>query len=133
MITFPLIGAYLLSIVAFAVIDFVWIGVLMKQFYFSKLGHLFATDFNLYAAVAFYLIYTAGIFYFAVLPAASLSRAVMLGALLGAVAYATYDLTNMVTLKDWPLSVTVLDIVWGAVLSGAVSAIGYTLLSFFNK
>lgn len=129
----PLVGAYVTSLVAFAVIDFVWIGVLMKQFYFSKLGHLFATDFNLYAGVAFYLVYTAGIFYFAVVPAGSIWRAVMLGALLGALAYATYDLTNMTTLKDWPLSITLLDILWGAALSGMVSAVGYGVLGFFNK
>jgi uncharacterized membrane protein len=89
---------------------------------------------NWYAAVTFYCMYAAGIVYFAVLPYApqGLSKVVVTSALLGAFAYATYDLTNHATLKDWPLIVTVVDVMWGAFLSALAGAVGYVIYSYFS-
>ncbi len=120
---------YLLTIPVFFLIDMVWLGVVAKTFYQSKLGHLLGPV-NWSAALVFYLLFIVGIMIFAVAPAlnsGTLGKAVLLGALFGFFAYATYDLTNLATLKDWPLSVTLVDMVWGAVLSGSVAAASYSI------
>lgn len=118
---------YVLTIPVFFAIDLLWLGIVAKNFYQSQLAHLLGPV-NWQAAIIFYLIYIVGIIYFAVSPAlaqSSLSKAVILGALFGFFTYATYDLTNLATLKDWPLSVVLVDIIWGAVLSGSVAAASY--------
>ena len=120
---------YLLTIPVFFLIDMLWLGVLAKGFYQDKLGG-FIGPVNWTAAIIFYLIFIVGILIFAVAPALesqSLAKAVVLGALFGFFTYATYDLTNLATLKDWPVIVVVVDIIWGAVLSGSVAAISYLI------
>jgi len=107
----------------------VWLGVVAKGFYQDKLGHLLGTV-NWTAAITFYLIYIVGILIFAVAPALdsqSFMKALVFGALFGFFTYATYDFTNLATLKDWPLSVVVVDVMWGAVLSGSVAVISYLI------
>jgi uncharacterized membrane protein len=102
---------------------------LAKGFYQDKLGG-FLGPVNWTAAIIFYLIFIVGILIFAVAPALesqSLAKAVVLGALFGFFTYATYDLTNLATLKDWPIIVVVVDIIWGAVLSGSVAAVSYLI------
>jgi uncharacterized membrane protein len=121
---------YALTVPVFFAIDMVWLGLIAKPFYAKHLGHLMAAKVRWTPALLFYLLYIAGILFFAVLPAldkGSLGRAVLSGALLGLLAYATYDLTNLATLRDWPLLVTIIDLVWGMVLTGCVSAAGYLL------
>ncbi|HEU18163.1 MAG TPA: DUF2177 family protein [Deltaproteobacteria bacterium] len=123
-----LIYLYLLTLPVFFGIDMLWIGVLAKDFYRNSLGHLFRQDINWAAALFFYLLYIAGILIFATLPALekqSLCRAVVMGGLFGFFAYATYDLTNFATLKDWPIKVVIVDITWGMVLTASVAAAGY--------
>lgn len=118
---------YLLTVPVFFAIDMLWIGVVAKDLYQKQLAG-FLGPVNWPAAVIFYLIFIVGILVFAVLPALeakSAMKAVMLGALFGFMAYATYDLTNLATLKDWPLSVTLIDMAWGAVLSGSVATASY--------
>src|SRR5690606_39274446 len=108
--------------------DMVWLGVIAKNFYQDKLGHLLAPSPNWTAAILFYLVYIAGIIYFAILPSldeGSLLKAAVSGALLGGLAYATYDMTNLATLKDWPIKIVIVDIIWGMVLTGSVATIGY--------
>jgi uncharacterized membrane protein len=120
---------YLLTIPVFFLIDMIWLGVLAKGFYQDKLGG-FLGPVNWTAAIIFYLIFIVGILIFAVAPALesqSLAKAVVLGALFGFFTYATYDLTNLATLKDWPIIVVVVDIIWGAVLSGSVAAVSYLI------
>jgi uncharacterized membrane protein len=120
---------YLITIPVFAVIDLLWLGVIAKGFYQTNLGHLLGPV-NWYAAVAFYLIFLAGLTYFAILPAlesGSFATALMLGALYGFFTYATYDLTNMATLRDWPLVVTIVDIAWGTILGGLVASVTHTI------
>lgn len=118
---------YLLTVPVFFAIDMVWLGFVAKDIYQKQLGGLLGPV-NWPAAIIFYLLFIVGILVFAVLPALeakSAMKAVMLGALFGFLAYATYDLTNLATLKNWPLSVTLIDMAWGAVLSGSVATASY--------
>lgn len=119
---------YALTLVAFLVIDGVWLGVVARSLYSKYLGYLLAPKTVWAAAVLFYLLYVVGVLVFAVVPglqAGSLGKAALLGALFGLIAYATYDLTNLATVKGWPVLVTVIDLAWGTVLTAAVSAIGF--------
>ncbi len=121
--------AILLAVVA---LDLLWLGVVMKEFYRTHLGHLMGEGVVWGAAAVFYTLFAAGLLYFAVMPAAeanSLLRAFLLGAAVGILAYGTYDLTNHATLRNWPFVVTVIDIAWGAVLSGIAASVGYLALT----
>lgn len=123
-----LVYLYLLTLPVFFGIDMLWIGVLAKDFYRKNLGHLLRPDINWAAALIFYLLYIAGILIFATLPALekqSLRQAVVLGALFGFFAYATYDLSNLATLKDWPINVVFADILWGMFLTASVAAASF--------
>lgn len=117
------------------IIDGVWLYIMSRKLYMPHLGHLMAENPNFIAAAVFYIIYIIGLNFFVIQPL-MLNRSPLLsffihGALLGAVAYATYDLTNHATLKNWPLLITVVDIVWGALLTGLVSILtGYFLKKF---
>ncbi len=121
---------YLLTIPVFFVIDIVWLGVVAKKFYQNYLGHLLAEQVNWLAAIIFYLMYIAGIIYFAVSPALDknvASDALIKGALFGFITYATYDFTNWATLKDWPITVVFVDVLWGTVLGGLVAISSFYL------
>lgn len=120
---------YLITVPVFLAIDMLWLGVVAKSFYQEKLVS-FLGPVNWVAAIIFYLIFIVGILIFAVMPALesqSILKALILGALFGFFAYATYDLTNLATLNGWPLSVTLVDMVWGAVLSGSVATISFLI------
>jgi uncharacterized membrane protein len=111
-------------------IDLVWIGVIMKDFYRSQIGHLMSDGVQWAPAVIFYVLFITGLVYFAILPgiaSGSMLRTFLLGAFLGLIAYGTYDLTNHATLKDWPIVMTMADMVWGAFLSGSLAAFGFFL------
>ncbi len=121
---------YATTVPIFFLIDLFWLGILARNFYRDRLGHLMRPTVNWTAAAIFYLLFIAGIVIFAVKPAleAQSSRSALLhGAFFGLVAYATYDLTNLATIRDWPLVVTVVDLIWGTVLCSTVSWIGYAL------
>jgi len=123
-----LIKIYLLTAVLFFAIDILWLGVIAKGFYNKHLGRLFRKRVNWAAATIFYMLYILGIMIFAVLPgieSASLGHTALLGVLYGLFTYATYDLTNLATLKDWPKAIVVVDILWGMALCGLVSAGGF--------
>lgn len=120
--------AYVATLIAFCVGDFAWLGWIAKGFYAKGLGGLLLARPNIAAAIAFYLIYAAGVQVFCVYPAlaaGSWSRASLAGALFGFFAYATYDLTNLATLKGWPLSVALVDLVWGTVLTAVAATAGF--------
>jgi uncharacterized membrane protein len=122
------IGTYAITLLIFFAIDLVWLGVVAKNFYRQHIGHLMSPDVNWSAAVLFYAVYIAGIVFFAIKPAieaGSASRALAYGAAFGFVAYATYDLTNQATMKDWPVLVTVIDLAWGTVLTATVAYLSY--------
>ncbi len=123
---------YLITVPVFFLIDLVWLGVVAKDFYQRHLGYLMRPQVNWTAAILFYLVFIVGIVLFAVKPALeaqSASRALVYGALFGFFTYATYDLTNLATVKDWPAIVTVVDLVWGTVLCGTVAWGSYFISS----
>lgn len=126
------IKLYVIAFFVFFVIDMIWLGLIAKNFYRSQIGSLMKTDVNWIAASIFYLIFIFGLVVFVISPAvekASLVHALMYGSLFGFVSYATYDLTNLAVAKDWPLLVTIVDLVWGAVLAASVSLVTYTIAS----
>jgi len=121
---------YLLTIPVFFLIDMVWLGWIAKDFYQNNIGHLMAEKPVWSAAIIFYLIYIVGIIFFAVRPALeneSWQEALLLGVLFGFFTYATYDLTNMATLKNWSVKVVLGDIVWGMFLCGTVASASYQI------
>lgn len=128
-----LIGAYGASLITIITLDLLWLGVIAVSFYQTKLAHLLAPSPNWVAAAAFYLLFAAGVLYFAVLPSeGEWGRVLLKGALLGILAYGTYDLTNHATLRDWPLMVTIDDMLWGAFITGAAASAGYCALKFLQ-
>ena len=127
-----MIKQFLVALGSFLLIDGIWLTVVAKNFYAKNLGYLMSKTPNLAAAGIFYLIYIITLVVLVISPAlqkGSLLTAVLTGALFGLCAYATYDLTNLATIKDWPLLVTVVDLIWGAFVSGAVSGISYFIIS----
>lgn len=126
---------YLLTIPVFFAIDLLWLGVIAKDLYQKQLAHLLSPTVNWPAACAFYLIYISGILLFAVRPALvgqSLAKAALWGALFGFFTYATYDLTNLATLKNWPLKIVAIDIVWGTLLCTLVASASYLIGRWLN-
>lgn len=122
-------AAYGGAALVLSVLDVLWLWLVVGRLYRAELGSLMRTDLAMVPAVAFYLIYIVGIVVFAVMPAIAtdnLLRAAALGALLGFIAYCTYDLTNLATLNGWPVKVALLDIAWGTFIT-ALAAVGGTL------
>lgn len=122
------IKLFAIALPVFFAIDMIWLGLVAKDFYRAQIGTLMKTDVNWTAAIIFYLIFIAGLVVFVISPAVekgSWTHALLFGALFGFVCYATYDLTNLAVAKDWPLLVTIVDLVWGAVLAATVSTITY--------
>jgi len=121
---------FLIALPVFFAIDMVWLAVVAKNFYREQIGFLMKPDINWLAAIIFYLLFITGLIIFVITPAMvkqSWVHALLYGALFGLVTYATYDLTNLATVKDWPLLVTVVDLVWGSVLAASVSVITYLI------
>ena len=122
------IKLYLIALPVFLTIDMVWLTLIAKNFYTKQIGYLMAKNPNLLAALIFYLIFIAGLIVFVITPALDKKmwiQALLAGAFFGLVTYATYDLTNLATIKDWPIVITIVDLIWGMVLSAAVSVITY--------
>jgi uncharacterized membrane protein len=119
--------AYVAAGLTFLVLDLVWLGYVAYGFYRNELGPLLAEPFNIPAAAAFYFVFLVGLTYFAIIPALAeggVWRALMLGAMFGFFCYATYDLTNLATIKGFPIRVALIDMAWGAALSGLSAAAG---------
>ncbi len=130
-----IIISYILTTVVFLVIDLLWLGVIAKDLYRKYLGSFLAENVNWIAAIIFYLLYIVGISIFAIYPSVSkdsVLQAIFLGALFGFFAYATYDLTNLATLKDWPITIVFIDIIWGAILTASVSVSGFYIVKFLR-
>jgi len=127
---------YLFTVPVFFVIDMMWLGLIAKGFYRKKLDYILSPSINWTAAIIFYLIFIFGIIFFAVLPGRakdSVSTSILYGALFGFFTYATYDLTNLATLKDWPLSVVFFDIIWGIVLCSIVASISFFIAKWIGN
>jgi uncharacterized membrane protein len=123
-----LLVAYVAALIAFCICDFAWLGFIAKDFYQVQIGPLLLEKPNWTAAAFFYPLYAAGIVLFCIEPAlaqGSWLRALMFGMLLGLLGYGTYDLSNLATLKGWSVSLVVVDIIWGMVVSGFAASAGY--------
>jgi uncharacterized membrane protein len=121
---------YFATLFVFFAVDMVWLGVISRTFYKKHLGFLMAPDVNWYAALVFYFLFILGILVFVVLPGLkenALPVTLLKAALFGLITYATYDLTNLATVKDWPIIITIVDLVWGMVLTTIVSLAGFFL------
>lgn len=118
---------YLLTVPVFFAVDMVWLGLVANKLYQKQIGSMLKETPNWPAAIIFYLIYIVGIVIFAVLPSLDKSplRAALMGGLFGFIAYATYDLTNLATMKNWPLTITIVDLVWGSALTATVALASY--------
>ena len=124
--------AYGASVVVFLGLDFVWLSFASGNFYRPQLGDLLLPKPNLSVAAVFYLIYVVGVVVFAVMPAfgaRSWPVALGLGALLGIVAYGTYDFTNLSTIKGWTTAVSLVDLAWGTILTATAACAGYAALA----
>ena len=127
-LTYAYISAYFAAALIFCLLDFIWLGIVMKDFYAKQMGTLLLANPRWGVAVAFYVLYLAGVVFFAVAPAlqlGELSRAALYGALLGLVAYGTYNLTNLATIKAWSAMLAMVDMVWGAIVTSAAASAGY--------
>lgn len=121
---------FLTAFAVFLGIDMLWLTVIAQKFYKSQIGHLMADKARIIPAAIFYLLFVGAMVYFVIVPALehqNLTRLILSAAIFGLVTYATYDLTNMATLRDWPLLVTVVDLAWGTFISLAVSLITYLI------
>ena len=121
---------YFATLIVFFAIDIIWLGLAARGFYQKHLGFLMAPSPNWFAAIVFYLLFIVGILVFVVVPGLkdnSLQTTLLRAALFGLITYATYDLTNLATLKDWPILVTVVDMIWGTLLSVAVSLASFMI------
>jgi len=120
--------AYVTILVPFAVVDAIWLSVMGSRLYKPTLGDILLPTLNAPPAVVFYLLYPIGILVFATWPAlkaGSVSPALLYGALFGAMAYATYDLTNFATVRNWTLLISVVDIAWGAIVTAIAAVASY--------
>ena len=119
-----------------SVLDFVWLGLVSPAFYQSQLGPMLLPQPNLIPALAFYVLYVAGLMVFCVTPALALAswrKAALLGAMFGLVAYGMYDLSNLATLKGWTVNVAIVDMLWGSALSASASCCGYFCGGWFKR
>jgi len=126
------IKAWAAAALAILILDGLWLGLIARNFYRDQLGDLMATQISFPVAAAFYVFYSAAIVLLASAPAIRLDggvwQAAMLGAVLGIAAYGAYDFTNLATLKNWPVGLTIVDLIWGTILTATVSAVGYFTL-----
>ena len=124
------IVGYLVALATFVAADMIWLGLMTPRFYRPTLGDILMTGVNLPPALVFYLVYPVGLVIFAVNPAlksGTIGPALLYGALFGFFTYATYDLSNYATLRNWSLPLTVVDIAWGSVLAALAAAVSFGL------
>jgi len=130
------LAGYLAVALVIVALDMLWLGLIAKTMYQQAIGHLLAEQPRLLAAVLFYLLYAVGLLVFAVLPQAedpAWARTLIMGALFGFFAYATYDLSNLATLRNWPIRFTVIDMAWGTALSAVSAGAGRAALNWAAK
>lgn len=115
----------------FLVIDFIWLTVIAKSLYAQHLGYLMAPKANLVAALIFYLLFVVGLQFFVLNPAllnGNWVSVLLSGMFFGLVTYATYDLTNLATVRDWPILITFIDLVWGSFVSGITALLSFLII-----
>lgn len=127
--------SYLLTFAVFFIVDMAWLGFIAKDLYKKYLGSFLSEQVNWTAAFIFYFLFVAGVFIFAILPAVekdSLRSAIIMGGLFGFFTYATYDLTNLATLKGWPTTIVFIDMAWGFFLTSVVSTAGFYIVKWIQ-
>ncbi len=127
------VASYLACFVVFVGVDFLWLSAMVGRVYRPTMGDIALANVNFPPAAAFYALYPIGLLTFAVVPAVkaqSLSAALIYGALFGFFSYATYDLTNQATLRNWTMQLSLIDIGWGTVLAACAAAVGYLAASW---
>lgn len=130
--TLETLKQYSITLIVFLTIDAVWLLLIAKNLYSKYLGYIMAKSPNLIAAFVFYLIFVAGMLYFVIGPALVKGRwqeALVAGLFFGFVTYATYDLTNLATVKDWPLLITLIDLAWGSFVTATTCVVSYYLIN----
>lgn len=133
---FKFLPAYIATMLVMFVLDVVWLSVLAKPMYQQGIGHLMATKPNLMFAALFYLVFVLGLMWFAIAPnrhEKGVKNTFIAAAIFGFFVYASYDLTNLALLKDWPLGLSVIDIAWGTLLSGISASAGKLVFNRFNS
>lgn len=130
-----MIRNYGITFVVFFAIDLLWLGLVAKNLYAKHLGYIMADKTNWPAAIIFYLLFIAGLIFFAINPALeknSIVNAFVVGGIFGFITYSTYDMTNLATLKDWPIFITVIDIIWGTVLNSLTAGVSFYIINLFK-
>ncbi len=130
------IKLYGIAFAVFVVVDLVWLAAIAKNLYQKELGYILAKSPNWTAAIVFYLLYLVGLVYFVIYPAVvakDWTLALKNGVFFGFITYATYDLTNLATLKDWPLKITIIDLIWGSFLGGTISTVTFWINQLTTK
>lgn len=128
-----LLAAYLSTAAVMVVIDLIWLGLIAKPMYQQGIGHLMAEKPNIAAAICFYALFPVGLMIFAILPGAGWQHTALLAALFGFFTYATYDLTNLATLKNYPLKLALVDIIWGSLVSTVSATAGKLVFNQYLK
>ena len=127
---------FITTLAVFLIIDLVWLGFIARGFYRDQLGFIMRESPNWTPAIIFYLLYIFGLIVFVIYPAlekTSWTYAVFYGGLFGLIAYATYDLTNMATIKDWPVRMVIVDILWGTILTASTATLSYFVNTFVGR
>lgn len=124
---------FMITFSVFMVVDLIWLGFIAKNLYAKHLGYLMADKVNWFAAIVFYVIFIIGLLYFVIMPGESLQKVLLTGAFFGFITYATYDLTNLATLKNWPITITIIDLIWGTVLAATTSSVSYLIITKINQ
>lgn len=125
---------FAVTFVVFMGIDLIWLGFVAKNIYSKYLGYLMAPNVNWLAALIFYVIFIVGVLYFVIAPSLvdrDFTQLVIRAMLFGFMTYATYDLTNLATVRNWPITITIIDLIWGTTLSTSVSVISYLIITNF--
>lgn len=123
---------FVITFIVFMTIDLIWLGVVAKNLYNKYLGYIMTKNINWMAAIIFYMIFVIGMLLFVIQPALakdSVQYLILYGMAYGFITYATYDLTNLATLKDWPLEITIIDLIWGTTLSTLTSYFSYLIIN----
>lgn len=123
---------FVITFIVFMTIDLIWLGVVAKNLYNKYLGYIMTKNINWMAAIIFYIIFVIGMLLFVIQPALakdSVQYLILYGMAYGFITYATYDLTNLATLKDWPLEITIIDLIWGTTLSTLTSYFSYLIIN----
>ena len=131
-----LIPAYFASMIVMFVLDLIWLSQLAQPIYARGIGHLMAAEPNLLYAALFYVVFVFGLIWYAVKPnmhSSGVKCTFLAGAMFGFFIYASYDFTNLALLKDWPLGMSIIDMTWGTLLSGATASAGKLVLDWLRK